>query len=136
MQANRATGTRPERAIRSLLHRHGLRYRVNVAPEPAMRCQADLVFSKARVAVFVDGCFWHRCPDHGTSPNKNSDYWQAKLDRNVARDQRQRASLEAAGWTVLTVWEHEAPHAAAERIASTVLSATAGSGPTHHRVVR
>jgi DNA mismatch endonuclease (patch repair protein) len=129
MKGNAAMATRPEKAIRSLLHRRGLRYRVNAAPERGIRCRADLVFRKARVAVFVDGCFWHRCPDHGTSPSMNSSYWQAKLDRNVARDQRQRASLEAAGWTVVRIWEHEAPAAAAERVAGTLLCATAGAHP-------
>jgi DNA mismatch endonuclease (patch repair protein) len=125
MQGNRSSDTRPEKAIRSELHRRGLRYRVNAAPIQAVRCRADLVFTRARVAVFVDGCFWHRCPDHGTSPTTHSDYWRMKLDRNVARDRRQNALLRAAGWAVVRVWEHEAPIEAADRIARSVISARA-----------
>jgi DNA mismatch endonuclease (patch repair protein) len=79
-----------------------------------------MAFTRARVAVFVDGCFWHRCPDHGTSPATNSSYWQAKLDRNVARDRANDAALVAAGWRVVRVWEHEPPEGAAERIVAVV----------------
>jgi len=79
-----------------------------------------VVFPRQRVAVFVDGCFWHRCPEHGTSPRANNDYWTAKLDRNVARDRRNNEALVAAGWTVLRVWEHEDPVDAASRIAETL----------------
>ncbi|MEA2201766.1 MAG: mismatch endonuclease, patch repair protein [Solirubrobacteraceae bacterium] len=82
-----------------------------------VRCRADLVFSRERVAVFVDGCFWHRCADHGTRPRTNSVYWQAKLDRNVERDRRNDADLSAAGWTVVRVWEHESVSPAADRVA-------------------
>jgi DNA mismatch endonuclease (patch repair protein) len=83
---------------------------------PGLRCRPDVVFSKARVAVFVDGCFWHRCPQHLTDPRTNSTYWAAKLDRNVARDRRNDAALEAAGWHVIRVWEHESPSGAADRV--------------------
>ena len=116
MQGNRSTETRPEVALRSELHRRGLRFRKHRQVTPALRCRADVVFSKARVAVFVDGCFWHRCPEHLTDPRTNSSYWAAKLDRNVARDRRNDAALEAAGWLVVRVWEHESPSGAADRV--------------------
>ncbi|HKG38389.1 MAG TPA: very short patch repair endonuclease [Conexibacter sp.] len=120
MQANRATDTRPEVALRSALHRRGLRFRKNARPAAAVRCRADVVFPTARVVVFVDGCFWHRCPQHGTSPSTNSAYWQAKLDRNVARDRRNEEGLAACGWTVIRVWEHEGPERAAARVEQVV----------------
>jgi DNA mismatch endonuclease (patch repair protein) len=86
------------------------------------------VFPKQRVAVFVDGCFWHRCPDHGTSPQANSTYWRVKLDRNVARDQRNDAALAAAGWLVVRVWEHDDPQVAADRIADALSARLAALG--------
>ena len=89
-------------------------------PGAGVRCRADVVFTVARVAVFVDGCFWHRCPAHGTRPRTNADYWQAKLDRNVARDRANDEALAAAGWRVFRVWEHEDPVRAASRIAALV----------------
>ncbi len=116
MQGNRSSETGPEVALRSELHRRGLRFRKHHQVLPAVRCRADIVFSKARVAVFVDGCFWHRCPLHLTDPRTNSAYWAAKLDRNVARDRRNDAVLEAAGWHVVRVWEHEIPSVAADRV--------------------
>lgn len=120
MQGNRAQDTRPEVAVRSAVHALGLRFRKHVAPVAGLRCRADLVFSRQRVAVFVDGCFWHGCPDHGVSPATNSSYWQAKLGGNVDRDRRNDAVLDEAGWTVVRVWEHEDPQAAARRIVSAV----------------
>lgn len=106
MLANRADSS-VERAVRSELHRRGLRFRKHLAPVRGLRCRPDVVFTRARVAVFVDGCFWHRCPEHGTSPKANSPYWKAKLDGNVARDRRNTQALEEAGWTVLRFWEHQ-----------------------------
>jgi DNA mismatch endonuclease (patch repair protein) len=120
MQSNRASGTMPELALRSELHRRGLRYRVHHEPVSGLRCRADIVFSRPRIAVFVDGCFWHRCPLHGTSPQSNAPYWQVKLDRNVARDKRNDTALAAAGWIVVRVWEHEKVEDAADRIATLV----------------
>ncbi len=78
------------------------------------------MFAGARVAVFVDGCFWHRCPEHGVEPRTNASYWQAKLDRNVARDRRNDAALAAAGWLVVRIWEHEQPEVAADRVEAAV----------------
>jgi DNA mismatch endonuclease (patch repair protein) len=120
MQGNRAADTRPELALRSALHRLGMRFRKNCRPDSRVRCRADVVFPGAKVAVFVDGCFWHRCPVHGTSPATNAPYWRAKLDRNVQRDRENDRTLESAGWTVLRVWEHESPDAAATRVAAVI----------------
>ncbi|HZO06217.1 MAG TPA: very short patch repair endonuclease [Solirubrobacterales bacterium] len=123
MKGNRKRDTRPELALRSALHRLGLRYRVDTRPLRELRCKADVVFRRQRVAVFVDGCFWHSCPEHGTSPKTNSSYWSAKIARNVERDRRNDAELNAAGWTVIRVWEHEDPAARAREIAA-MLAAT------------
>jgi DNA mismatch endonuclease (patch repair protein) len=110
MRANRSTDTKPERELRSLLHRSGLRFRKDFAIKlDKLRVRPDIVFTRQRVAVFVDGCFWHRCPEHGRQPQANKLYWSTKLDRNVARDERVNAALSAAGWTVVRLWEHEAP---------------------------
>jgi DNA mismatch endonuclease (patch repair protein) len=128
MQGNRAKDTRPEVALRSALHRLGLRFRKHAPPVVGVTCRADVVFRRARVAVFVDGCFWHRCPLHGRSPRSNRTYWRAKLDRNVARDRRNDAFLGSAGWTVVRVWEHEEPLAAARRVQAIVARREAQSG--------
>ena len=121
MQGNVRRDTRPERALRSALHRLGLRYRVDLklgvgrsAPRP------DIVFTRARVAVFVDGCFWHGCPMHGVKPRANAEYWAAKVARNVMRDERNDATLFSLGWRVVRIWEHEDPGEAAARIARAV----------------
>ncbi len=116
MQGNRGSDTRPEVRLRSELHRRGLRFFKNRAPVPGVRCRADVVFPGPRVLVMVDGCFWHRCPEHGVQPSTNESYWRAKLDRNVERDRENEAAFEAAGWLVVRVWEHESPVIAAERI--------------------
>jgi DNA mismatch endonuclease (patch repair protein) len=122
MQGNRSEGTRPEAAAGSALHRRGLRYRKHVKPEPSIRCKADFVFRRARVAVFVDGCFWHGCPEHGRVPKDPSGYWGAKLRRNTERDRANDKALAAAGWTVLRFWEHEDPDAVADAVEALVRS--------------
>lgn len=110
MRGNRKRDTRPEVAIRSALHRRGLRFRKDVLLRVGdLRVRADVVFPRRRLALFVDGCFWHRCPEHGTSPRANAAYWGPKLDRNVERDRMQTAALRADGWTVVRAWEHEDP---------------------------
>ena len=106
MQANRARDTSPELAVRRLLHAAGLRYRVDYAPLGGRR-RADIVFTRQRIAVYIDGCFWHGCPDHGTLPKTNTDYWLPKLQRNVERDGETDTLLTEAGWTALRFWEHE-----------------------------
>lgn len=122
MTANRGRDTGPEMAVRSAVHGLGLRYRVSTRPEPSLRRTADLVFRRAKVAVFVDGCFWHSCPIHRTRPRANDAFWTAKLERTVARDQETTDALEAAGWLVLRFWEHEDPGAVAVRIREAVLT--------------
>lgn len=116
MRANRRRDTGPELALRRELHRRGMRYRVDLAPVTGLRCRPDVVFTRTRVAVFVDGCFWHSCPLHATSPKANGRWWQDKLEANVRRDRRNDDELRAAGWTVLRVWEHEDVGQAADRI--------------------
>lgn len=120
MRSNRSRDTGPELALRSELHRLGLRYRVNKNPEPDLRVNADVVFGRARVAVFVDGCFWHQCPSHSTVPKANRAWWASKLSRNVERDRAADAALTSRGWQVMRVWEHEDPARAAQEILKTV----------------
>ncbi len=108
MRANPRRDTKPEIALRSLLHHQGLRFRKDLLIRAGdVRTHPDIVFTKAKVAVFVDGCFWHMCPEHCHVPKSNPDYWIPKLNANVARDARVTAALEAHGWTVIRVWEHE-----------------------------
>lgn len=117
MQANRRVNTGPERRVRSVLHHMGLRFRKDMRLDlEGGRVRPDIVFTRAKIAVFVDGCYWHSCPQHGARPKANAEFWSAKLARNVARDRRADDVLDAAGWTVLRVWEHEEPSQAACRI--------------------
>ncbi|MDI2035942.1 hypothetical protein PJL15_03076 [Paenarthrobacter nitroguajacolicus] len=109
MQGNRSRDTKPELAVRHLLHAKGLRYRVNFRPLPSLRRTADVVFTRARVAVFIDGCFWHGCPAHYRPPGSNVTYWSAKVSRNRKRDCETTELLATAGWTVLRFWTHEDP---------------------------
>jgi DNA mismatch endonuclease (patch repair protein) len=110
MRANKRTNTKPELALRSALHRQGYRFRKDYRLDLAggARVRPDIAFTARRVAVFVDGCFWHACPDHGRNPTVNEWYWAPKLRRNVERDRAADAALAAAGWRVIRVWEHEA----------------------------
>jgi DNA mismatch endonuclease (patch repair protein) len=109
----RTSGTAPERALRRELHRRGLRYRVNV---PTIPGRPDIALTRARIAVFVDGCFWHGCPEHAVAPKANADWWRSKLDANVARDRRTEERLREMGWLVIRAWEHENPVDAADVI--------------------
>lgn len=123
-KGNRRSGTKPEVALRSSLHRRGLRFRkdfpVNVGPGRPVR--PDIVFTRAHVAVFVDGCFWHGCPEHQVIPRSNLDYWVPKLRRNTDRDRQVDAALTDAGWQVIRIWEHEDPNAASAEIGGEVAS--------------
>jgi DNA mismatch endonuclease (patch repair protein) len=120
MVSNRRRDTKPELAVRRILHAYGLRYRVDFRPDKSIRRSADIVFTKLRIAVFIDGCFWHCCPDHGRLPTKNREYWEAKLSGNRERDADTNARLTSAGWTVLRFWEHEDPATVAQAIETAV----------------
>lgn len=130
MLGNVRRDTRPELLVRQELHRRGLRYRVDYPLPMAPRRRADIVFTRVRIAVFIDGCFWHGCPTHGTSPARNRDYWGPKLDRNRARDVETTRLLTDAGWLVLRYWEHESARDVADSIEQTYrsLAATSRSG--------
>lgn len=120
MRANRNRDTKPELAVRRASHRLGLRYRVSIRPVPELRRTADMVFPRQRVAVFVDGCFWHKCPSHFVEPKTHRDFWLPKLKRNVERDAETDALLGAFGWQVMRYWEHDDP----ERVAQEISQAT------------
>lgn len=123
MQGNKGRDTQPEKSLRSAVHRLGLRYRVSARPLPSIRRSADLVFPKAKVAVFLDGCFWHGCPKHHRPSRANTDFWETKLARNKERDTETDELLTKAGWTVVRVWEHQDPLRAAGHIADVVARA-------------
>ncbi|TKA09592.1 very short patch repair endonuclease [Actinacidiphila oryziradicis] len=122
MRANRGRDTKPEMLLRSQLHRMGLRYRVAVRPLSQVRRTADVVFTKAKVAVFVDGCYWHGCPEHHRPATKNAAFWSEKIAGNKSRDAETDQLLINAGWTVIRIWEHESPDAAAATVAAAVKS--------------
>jgi DNA mismatch endonuclease (patch repair protein) len=119
-RAQRERDTRPELAIRHILHRRGLRYRVHQRPVRDLRRTVDVVFPRERVAVDIRGCFWHSCPEHRSWPRANEEWWAAKLARNLERDTETERLLADSGWAVLVVWEHEDPEAAADRVAAEV----------------
>lgn len=119
MQGTRRTGTGCELSVRAALRGHGLRFRVDW-PIVGTRRRADIAFIGSKVAVFVDGCFWHACPNHATWPKTNSAWWRAKIEGNVLRDRSTDAHLRAAGWIVLRFWEHADATRAASRIVSVV----------------
>ncbi|MCP9996077.1 very short patch repair endonuclease [Streptomyces werraensis] len=120
MQGNRSRDTHPELALRRAAHRLGLRYRVSTRPLPELRRTADMVFTRARVAVFVDGCFWHGCPAHYIHSKSNVTYWAEKISRNKERDEETNRRLREAGWVVIRIWEHEDPETAARQLKETV----------------
>lgn len=126
MRANRKTGTKPEALLRSALHRRGLRFRKGILVAAGdVKVRPDIVFTKARVAAFLDGCFWHACAQHGTRPTANAGYWLAKLRRNVERDRLVDEALIDAGWMVVRVWEHDLRgdlDASAGRVATALIS--------------
>jgi DNA mismatch endonuclease, patch repair protein len=116
----RRSGTRPELELRSELHRRGLRFRVHMRVEGLPRRRVDIAFTRPRLIVFVDGCFWHGCPQHGISPRKNPEWWQWKLAMIAARDTDTDVRLRELGWTVLRIWEHVDASAAADVVQSTL----------------
>jgi DNA mismatch endonuclease (patch repair protein) len=116
MQSNKSRDTKPELALRSAVHALGLRYRVAAKPLAGLRRSADLVFPRAKVAVFLDGCFWHGCPQHHTVASANAKFWADKVAGNRARDHDTDERLAEAGWVSVRIWEHEDPIAAADRV--------------------
>ena len=124
MRANKGRDTKPELRIRSAVHALGMRYHVNARPLPQLRRTADLLFTKARIAVFVDGCFWHGCPEHHSVSKTNADYWAEKVRTNRLRDAATDQALREAGWSVVRIWEHEPVESAANRIFESWLEAT------------
>ena len=121
MRANRGRDTSPEVALRSALHRLGLRFRKDLRIDlPGGRVRPDVVFVRARVAVFVDGCFWHGCPVHGTQPRSNSAFWADKIATNRRRDVDTDRRLGHEGWWVLRFWEHEDMEVCAARVGQVV----------------
>lgn len=117
MKATRRRDTPGELAVRSELHRRGFRFRVDTAPIRGARRRADIVFTRQRVAVYIDGCFWHGCPQHGTWPQANADWWRSKIEANQKRDRESDAELTAHGWRVVRLWTHEDARAAVRRVA-------------------
>ena len=132
MRSNRSRDTRPEVKLRSALHAAGLRFRKDYAIGlgAGKRVRPDIVFTRARVVVFVDGCFWHQCPEHGRQPRSNREYWGPKLSRNCERDRENDLLLDATGWRVVRCWEHEDTSESIHRIKAALgaktMSATAG----------
>jgi len=121
MKGNRRRDTGPELRVRRALHARGLRYRVDRSLDvPGRRVRPDIVFGPTKIAVFVDGCFWHACPEHGNSPSKNATYWREKLARNTRRDAEVSERLRSAGWQVIRIWEHQDPIESADQIAEAV----------------
>jgi len=123
MQQVKRRDTAPELKIRSRLHARGMRYYVDKAPLRGVHRKADIVFPRVRVAVFIDGCFWHGCPEHIYWPKTNAGWWRQKIEANAARDRQMDARLRSAGWTVLRVWEHDDPDVAASWIERLVRNA-------------
>ena len=129
MKGNRRTDTKPELALRSALHALGYRYRKDFRIDlPQRRVRPDIAFTRRKVAVFVDGCFWHACPEHGSKPKNNEWYWSPKLARNVERDRAADDALTEAGWTVVRLWEH-VPVAEAVTAVIAAVGTRSASGP-------
>jgi DNA mismatch endonuclease, patch repair protein len=120
MQGNRGRDTKVELALRRALHSRGLRYRVHRRPVAGLRCESDILFQAAKVAVFVDGCWWHGCPEHWSAPKNNREWWTRKISLNVERDRRNDQMLSAAGWCVLRIWEHQNVEEAAAQVEAVV----------------
>ena len=119
----RQQGTDAEIALRSELYRRGLRYRVGYEVLKKPRRVADVAFPGLKIAVFVDGCFWHGCPEHATWPKRNAEFWRQKIKTNRLRDADTNSRLQKIGWTVLRFWEHESPIEASDRVAKAVAMA-------------
>jgi DNA mismatch endonuclease (patch repair protein) len=130
MSRQRRRDTEPELMLRRKLFALGLRYRVNHPLPGFPRRRADITFLRARIVVFVDGCFWHSCPQHASSPRRNSEWWRSKLEANRTRDRETDLHLEGLGWVVIRVWEHEEVAEAATAIAQAVRQASTELRPS------
>jgi DNA mismatch endonuclease, patch repair protein len=130
MAAIKRTNTKPEKRVRQVLHRRGYRFRkdLRIELQTGLRARPDIVFSRWKVAIFIDGCFWHGCPDHGGRPLLNQSYWAPKLAANAARDAAQTEALRASGWRVLRIWEHVETEQAADLVAVALADARADLG--------
>lgn len=116
MQSAKPRDTAPEKAVRFALHRKGLRYRIDIRPIKEFNRRADIVFRSVKVAIFVDGCFWHGCPKHGTQAKANAEFWKTKIRQNQERDIGTSEYLKKAGWKVIRIWEHQDPNKASKKI--------------------
>lgn len=123
MKAAKPRDTAPEKALRSALHKQGLRFRIDQKPIEGLNRRADIIFRSAKVAIFVDGCFWHGCPKHGTQAKANAEFWRNKIERNKERDEETNRLLKKAGWKVVRVWEHESAKKIAGKIYEVVIKA-------------
>jgi DNA mismatch endonuclease (patch repair protein) len=130
MQSNRPRNTELEVAFRAALHRAGLRFFKHRRPLPGLRCEPDLIFPRLKIAVFVDGCYWHGCPEHTSWPKTNEVWWRNKIEQNRSRDDRNHRALGEAGWTVVRVWEHEPIEEAVGRVMGIVSERRTGPPPT------
>lgn len=128
MRSNKGRDTRPELELRRAVHALGLRYRVSTRPLPGVRRTADIVFPRVKIAVFLDGCFWHGCPNHHTVAKTNARFWADKVEQTRRRDRETDELLSQAGWTVLRVWEHEHAEESALRIAAAYRTVRKRSG--------
>jgi DNA mismatch endonuclease (patch repair protein) len=136
MQANLPRDTGPELALRQALHAAGFRFRKDYRPERSQRCKADVVFPRKKLCIFVDGCFWHRCPIHFELPKTNAAWWDEKIEATVERDHRQTHSLTSNGWTVIRVWEHDVVTRALRRIVAMVAKYLRRVSTPGHRELR
>ncbi|WP_330458045.1 very short patch repair endonuclease [Streptomyces sp. NBC_00820] len=127
MRLQKSRNTEVEMTLRRALHAAGLRYRVHRKPLKGVRREADVLFGPAKVAVFVDGCFWHGCPEHATWPKSNAEFWRTKIEGNRRRDRDTDERLASAGWLSVRVWEHEDPAVAAARVLAVVTTRRAGT---------
>ena len=121
MKATKPRDTAPEKALRSELYKKGLRYRVDARPIKELNRRADIVFRSTKVAIFVDGCFWHGCPIHGTQAKANAEFWKNKIRQNQMRDEDTSKRLKKAGWRVVRVWEHENPEKTSDKIYNVIV---------------
>ena len=135
MRGNRSRDTAPELSVRRLLHARGRRFRVNLRPDASLRRTADIVFRRHRIAVFIDGCYWHGCPEHYVASRTNKEYWLPKIKANATRDEDTTMKLRSAGWIVLRYWSHVPPEEVVDSILAHLPRAdsTPSTNPSAHQ---